>query len=95
VTCVVTSWAFGYLDVPQRQAFVAALAGAARSRPVAWVSLEHPQAVHGLDAPGPPVTRFDTSPSLVGLTVFGADGVEVQRPLAHVQPHGSTLEWIG
>ena len=42
-----------------------------------------------------PVTHFDNSPSLVGVTVFDRDGVVVQRPLAHVQPHGSALEWIG
>jgi hypothetical protein len=95
LACVVTSWAFGYLDVPQRKAFVAGLAGAGRSRRVAWLSLEHPHAVHGLDGAHPPRTRFDTSPSLVGLTVFGADGIELQRPLAHVQPHGRALEWIG
>jgi hypothetical protein len=95
VTCVVTSWAFAYLDVPQRQAFVAALTDAGRSRPVVWLSLEHPQAVPGLDAASPPATRFDNSPSLVGASLFGASGIELQRPLAHVQPHGSALEWIG
>jgi len=93
-TCVVTSWAFGYLDVPQRQAFVAALAEAGASRPVGWLSLEHPAAVRGVDAPSP-VTPFEITPSVVGLTVFGTNGVERQRPLAHVQPHGSALEWIG
>jgi hypothetical protein len=94
LACVVTSWAFGYLDVPQRAAFVAALTDAGRSRPIAWLSLEHPQAVPGLEAGGPPVTRFGSGPSLIGLTAFGTDGIELQRPLAHVHPHGSALEWI-
>jgi hypothetical protein len=94
VTCVVTSWAFGYLDVQQRQAFVAALADAGRTRPIAWLSLEHPEAVRGLEGARPPSTPFDINPSLVGLTVFGSRGVELQRPLAHVHPHGSALEWV-
>jgi hypothetical protein len=93
VTFVVTSWAYAYLDVPQREGFVAALADACRSRTVAWLSLEHPEAIPGLHAPEP-ASKFGTSPSLVGLTVFGAGGVEMQRPLAHVHPHGSALEWI-
>ena len=91
---VVTSWAFGYLDVPQRHAFMAALADAGRSRPVTWLSLEHPEAVPGLDVSTPPVTQLDTGPSLVGLTMFDGGGVALQRPLAHVHPHGSALEWI-
>jgi hypothetical protein len=92
--CVVTSWAFGYLDGGQRKGFVEALARAGTVRPIAWLSLEHPGAVRGISPSAPPASVFATAPSLVGLTTFGRGGIEVQRALAHVHPHGSALEWI-
>jgi hypothetical protein len=93
--CVVTSWTLGYLDAEQRKGFVEALAGAGAARPIAWLSLEHPGTVRGIDGATAPTMTFTAGPSLVGLTTFGPDGIESQRALAHVHPHGSALEWIG
>ena len=92
--CVVTSWAFAYLDGGQRKGFVDALIRAGTTRPLAWLSLEAPGTVQGVVEPAPPVTTFTAGPSVVGLTTFGADGVGSQRALAYVHPHGSALEWI-
>lgn len=91
--CVVTSWALGYLDGRQRKGFVEALTRAGTARPIAWLSLEGPGAVRGLDAPTA-ATTFNAGPSLLGLTTIGPDGIGSQRALAHVHPHGSALEWI-
>ena len=93
--CVVTSWAFIYLDGGQRKGFVEALARAAATRPIAWLSLEAPGTVRGIEVARPPSTPFTAGPSTVGLTTFGRAGIESQRALAHVHPHGSALEWIG
>lgn len=93
--CVVTSWTLVYLDLDQRAAFVDALAAAGRTRPVAWLNLEHPGAAPGIEMAAPPTTSFSAGPSVMGLTVFGAQGVESQRGLAYVHPHGSVLEWVG
>jgi hypothetical protein len=41
-----------------------------------------------------PTTAFTAGPSVMGLTTFERGGVERQRPLAYVHPHGSSLEWI-
>jgi hypothetical protein len=90
----VTSWALGYLDGGQRKGFVEALAQSGTARPIAWLSLEHPGAVRGIEPTTAPTTSFTAGPSLVGLTRFGQHGLESQRALAHVHPHGSALEWI-
>jgi hypothetical protein len=92
--CVVTSWALGYLDGGQRKGFVQALVAAGSARPIAWLSLEGPGTVRGIAAATPPTMTFTAGPSLIGLTTFGPDGIEAQRALAHVHPHGSALEWI-
>jgi hypothetical protein len=92
--CVVTSWAVGYLDGEQRKGFVQALARAGTTRTVAWLSLEAQGTVRGIDGAPPPATTFTAGPSVVGLTTFGPHGIESQRALAYVHPHGSTLEWI-
>jgi hypothetical protein len=93
--CVVTSWALAYLDGGQRKGFVEALARAGAARAIAWLSLEGPGIVRGIDGATAPTATFTVGPSLVGLTTFGPDGIDSQRALAHVHPHGSTLEWIG
>jgi hypothetical protein len=90
--CVMTSWTLGYLDMQQRRCFVDQLAAVGAARGVAWLSFEHPGVVSAMDARAP-TTTFTISPSLAGLTTFGPGGVESQRPLAHVHPHGSALEW--
>lgn len=91
--CVMTSWTLGYLDTQQRRGFVDQLATVGAVRRVAWLSFEHPGAVRALDMAPAPTTTFTITPSLAGLTTFGPGGVESQRPLAHVHPHGSALEW--
>jgi hypothetical protein len=91
--CVLTSWTLGWMGPEQREGFVGELVRAGTGRPIAWLNLDHPGAVRGIEATAPTST-FSTVPSLVGLTIFGRDGIESQHPLAHVHPHGSALEWI-
>jgi hypothetical protein len=71
------------------------LAAAGSSRTIAWLSLEGPGAVRGIEAATAPTTSFTAGPSIIGLTTFGRDGIASQRAVAHVHPHGSALEWIG
>ena len=92
--CVLTSWAASYLDGGQRTAFGEVLADAARERPVAWLSLEGPGIVRGVDAGAPPSTWSGTSSSVIGLTTFAPTGAVAARPLAHVHPHGRALAWV-
>lgn len=92
--CVVTSWALGYLTGRERKGFVEGLTRAGSARPIGWLSLEAPGTVRGIDPVDAPTTRFTAGPSLMGLTTFGPDGIELQRPLAYVHPHGNALEWI-
>lgn len=91
--CVVTSWTFGYLDAVQRTEFLERLAHAGRSRPIAWLNLDHSSWTPELERPAPR-TSFAIAPSFIDLTVFRDGAVDLQRPLAHVHPHGSALEWI-
>jgi hypothetical protein len=92
--CVVTSWALGYLDANQRGSFVEVLARAGTTRTVAWLSIENRSVVPAIEPTSPPVTTFTAGPSLMGITTFGVGGIEWQRAMAHVHPHGSALEWI-
>ncbi len=92
--CVVTSWALGYLTGRERKRFVDGLTSAGSARRIGWLSMEAPGTVRGIDPVDAPTTQFTAGPSLVGLTTFGPDGIESQRPLAYVHPHGSSLEWI-
>jgi hypothetical protein len=94
--CVLTSWALGYLDGEQRKSFVDALLHAGTARPVAWLSLEWPGSVRGIEPPTTgPTACFTASPSVMGLTTFAADGLHTERALAYVHPHGNALEWCG
>lgn len=92
--CVVTSWALAYLAGRERKAFVEALARAGAQRTTAWLSLEGPGVVRGIDVTTSPSMTFTAGPSMVGVTTFGPGGIESQLALAYVHPHGSALEWI-
>jgi hypothetical protein len=93
--CVVTSWALGYLDAAQRGRFVEVLTRAGARRKVAWLSMENRGTVPAIEPTTSPTVTFTAGPSLMGLTTFGAQGVDDQRALAHVHPHGAALEWLG
>jgi hypothetical protein len=93
--CVVTSWAFIYLDGERRKGFIEALARAGSTRTIAWLSLEAPGTVRGIDAAAPPTMTFTAGPSLVGLMTFGPDGIDSQHLVAYVHPHGNAFEWVG
>lgn len=78
--CVVTSRALAYLAGRERKGFVEALARAGAQRTIAWLSLEGPGVVRGIDVTTAPTMTFTAGPSLVGLTIFGAGGIGSQRP---------------
>jgi hypothetical protein len=95
LVCVVTSWVLSWLAVDQREAFLEALVAAGSRRPIAWLSLDVAGTVPGIDAENSPTSTLTGAPCLIGLTTFGPAGVESQRPLAHVHPHGVAVQWIG
>ena len=92
--CVVTSWTLGYLDGDQRKGFIDALTAAGTARTIAWLVLEHPNAVRGIEIGTAPTMTFTSGPSIIGLATFGPEGSESRRALGYVHPHGSALEWV-
>ena len=92
VPVVMTTWAAAYFSVQARVAFREALAAAARERPVAWISGEGPGVIDLFAPVGAPAVGDGLEPSVLGLVVFRAGGLDV-RLLALVHPHGNWIDW--
>jgi hypothetical protein len=88
---IVTTWAFAYLSMEDRQEFVGHLAAASHDRDVAWVSAEGPGTVEPLTA------EVATHPDRAGSDVLGAvlfrGGVAEARLLGFAQDHGAWIDW--
>lgn len=91
---VVTSWAMSYLSGQQRKGFVAALADAGARRRVAWLSLEGPGIIRGIETDVAPPPSIEIGASLIGLTTFAPRRPAAARAIAHVHPHGRVLSWL-
>jgi hypothetical protein len=88
---IVTTWAFAYLSMGDRQEFVGRLAAASHDRDVAWVSAEGPGTVEPLEA------EVATHPDRGGSDVLGAvlfrGGVAQSRLLGFAEDHGAWIDW--
>ena len=83
---VVTTWAFAYLSVEERHAFVAMLAERSHAGPLAWLSAEGAGTVEELGPAGP------SDPDVLGVVVFEG-GTLRAHVLGTVHSHGHWLEW--
>jgi hypothetical protein len=93
VTAVVTTtWVVAYLSLEQRTGFHHALAAAAESRPVAWISAETHGVVDLIPSDGAPSDANGVEWSVLGLVTF-REGSTDPELLGYVHPHGSALDW--
>lgn len=89
---VTTTWVVAYFSPEQRTAFRDALASAADSRPVAWISAEGNGVVDLIPSDGAPSDENGVEWSVLGLVTFHEGQVESEL-LGYVHPHGSGLDW--
>ena len=94
VPVVVTTWAFAYLTVERRRAFVDELTAASRrtARPLAWVSAEGAGVVETLGAVEVPTYGAGLHASILGLVVFDGGRAEPEV-LGFVHSHGGWIDW--
>jgi hypothetical protein len=93
VTAVVTTtWVVAYFSAEQRAGFGRALAAAAESRPVAWISAESHGVVDLIPSDGAPLDENRVEWSVLGLVTF-RDGRADPELLGYVHPHGRGLDW--
>lgn len=88
---ILTTWAFAYFSHEARRLFVELLAAESHRRPVAWLSAEGPGTVDGL-AEVPAATNDEEAPDILGVVLFDG-GRHDQHVLAHVQEHGTWINW--
>jgi hypothetical protein len=91
VVVVVTSWAFAYFSLDQRQRFTDVLAGASRRRPVAWLSAEGAGTVAQL-ADATLADQDGSQAHVLGAALFDRGGSRYHL-LATVQQHGGWIDW--
>lgn len=89
---VTTTWVAAYLSAEQRTGFRDALAAAAESRPVAWISADSHGVVDLIPSDGAPSDENGVEWSVLGLVTF-RDGHADPELLGYVHPHGSGLDW--
>jgi hypothetical protein len=89
---VTTTWVMAYLSAEQRTGFHEALAAAAASRPVAWISAEQHGVVDLIPSDGAPSDRHGVEWSVLGLVTFQGSLADAEL-LGYVHPHGSGLDW--
>jgi hypothetical protein len=88
---IMTTWAFAYFSLEQRDRFVEILDLASRTRPVAWLSAEAPGVVEALAVDQVP-SHDGTGADLLGAIVFDG-GVRTATLLAFTQAHGNWIDW--
>ena len=91
--CLLTTWAFAYLSVEEREAFVATLERLGRERPLAWISAEGPEIVDLFDLVDPPDVD-GTLANVLGAVLFTEAGREPTL-LGYAHAHGEWLDWRG
>jgi hypothetical protein len=90
---VVNSWAMVYLERSRREAFATILDRLGASRPLTWISAEHPTCLALFRDPDGPVDPAEgMSRSLVGMARWRAGRREVSTP-ALVHPHLRWMDW--
>ncbi len=88
---VMTTWAFAYFSLEQRQRFVEILEAASHRRPIAWLSAEAPGIV---DAFADGVARGDGQVvgDVLGAVLFDR-GARSEQLLAITHSHGLWMDW--
>ena len=89
---VTTTWVVGYFSPEQRTGFRDALAAAAATRPVAWISGENQGVVDLIPSDAAPSDANGVEWSVLGLVTF-RDGDVHSELLGYVHPHGGGLDW--
>jgi len=89
---VTTTWVVAYFPRALRTGFRDALAKAAESRPVAWISAEGQGVVDVIPSDAAPKDANGVEWSVLGLVTF-RDGRADAELLGYVHPHGSGLDW--
>jgi hypothetical protein len=88
---IVTTWAFAYFSLEDRQEFIALLDAASRQRPIAWLSAEGPGTVEPLSE----ATAAHPDPSgsdVLGAVLFNG-GSHRAEFLGLVGAHGAWIDW--
>ena len=88
---IVTTWAFAYFSVEDREKFMRILDDASRRRDIAWLSAEGPGTVAPFAAEA---TEHDDQglSHILGVIFFKA-GQRRAQMLAYVQEHGAWIDW--
>ena len=88
---VVTTWAFAYFSIADRQRFVELLQVESRSRPITWLSAEGAGTVEAFV--GESLLPYDqTMANILGAVTFDG-GISHEQLLGFVHQHGSWLDW--
>jgi len=88
---VVTTWAFAYLGVEERRAFVQVLEEASQVRPLAWLSAEGAGTVEAFAGVRLP-EHDSTSANILGVLLFEG-GTTSEHLLGFVHQHGNWIDW--
>jgi hypothetical protein len=91
VAIVVTTWAFAYLSVEDREEFMRILDDASHHRDIAWLSAEGPGTVAPFAAKAKEHDDQGLS-DILGVILFKAGRRRAQM-LAFVQEHGAWIDW--
>ena len=88
---IVTSWAFAYFSLDQRQRFTDLLTEASYRRPVAWLSADGAGTVEGVADPSL-TDALGAQAHVLGAVLFD-QGAAHPTLLAVVQQHGGWIDW--
>jgi hypothetical protein len=88
---VVTTWAFAYFSLEDRQRFIQILIDRSHERPIAWLSAEGAATVEDFTAEASADHEHSGS-DVLGAVLF-QDGTRRAELLAYVQEHGNWLHW--
>jgi hypothetical protein len=90
---IVTTWAFAYFSLDDRERFVRILEAESHSRTIAWLSAEGLGTVAALaDAPGAADADASAGADVLGAAIFER-GAARWELLALVQEHGAWIDW--
>jgi hypothetical protein len=88
---IVTTWAFAYFSLEDRQEFVALLDAASRQREIAWLSAEGPGTVEPVAAAAA-AHRDQSGSDVLGAVLFKG-GAHQGELLGFVGTHGAWIDW--
>lgn len=91
---VMTTWAFAYLTIDDRETFVQLLDEASHRRPIAWVSAEGAGTVAAFAETDLDHETVEGVSDVLGAIVFDR-GQRRAQLLAFTQEHGAQLDWRG